>query len=170
MKEEFSRKLKSIFVHSYSFVFNPCLIYLKFFLKIIMLDKNRSFRTSLRTKAKIKVLLEKRKSCPFYKSCIFLNPSSNLNCSSALHAHMKTHNCTYIDPWLRHFLNGLLKVNFSWSHILFTQSTAVSSEDEYFSSHDASFQVQSTCDWVSVLHFTQLVTMSVTVPNWMSAF
>lgn len=63
-----------------------------------MLDKNRSFRTSLRTKTKIKILLEKRKSRPFYKSCKFLNPSINLNCSSAFHAHMKTHNYTYIDP------------------------------------------------------------------------
>lgn len=63
-----------------------------------MLDKNRSFRTSLRTKTKIKVLLEKRESRPFYKSCKFLNPSINLNCSSAFHAHMKTQNYTYIDP------------------------------------------------------------------------
>lgn len=60
-----------------------------------MLDKNRSFRTSLTT-AKIKVLLEKRKSCPFYKSCKFLNPSIDL--SSAFHAHTKPHNYIYIDP------------------------------------------------------------------------
>lgn len=63
-----------------------------------MLDKNRSFKISLRTKVKIKVLLEKRKSHPFYKSCRFLNPSINLNCRSAFHAHMKTYNYTYIDP------------------------------------------------------------------------
>lgn len=63
-----------------------------------MLDKNRSFRTSLTKKAKIKVLLEKRKSRPFKKSCKFLNPSINLNCSSDFHAHMKTHNYTHTDP------------------------------------------------------------------------
>lgn len=63
-----------------------------------MLDKNRSFRTSLTTTARLKVLLEKRKSCPFYNSCKFLNPSIDLNCSSAFHAHTKTHNYIYIDP------------------------------------------------------------------------
>lgn len=63
-----------------------------------MLDKNRSFRTSLTTTARLKVLLEKRKSRPFYNSCKFLNPSIDLNCSSAFHAHTKTHNYIYIDP------------------------------------------------------------------------
>ena len=62
-----------------------------------MLDKNRSFRTSLKT-AKIKVLLENRKSYTFYKSCKFFNLSIDLNCSSAFHAHTKTHNYIYIDP------------------------------------------------------------------------
>lgn len=62
-----------------------------------MLDKNRSFRTSLTTTAKIKVLLERRKSQPFY-SCKFLNPSIDLNCNSAFHAHTKPHNYIYTDP------------------------------------------------------------------------
>lgn len=62
-----------------------------------MLDKNRSFRTSLTT-AKIKVLSEKRKSHPFYKSCKCLNPSMDLNCSAAFHAHTKPHNYIYINP------------------------------------------------------------------------